>query len=106
MRHCNERHSIVTAQDMGTALKERTLKGTTATVGSIQEQFQTLESNKIPNRSSLNNFEFSGGLCVWKAFSVGPGKFISWTDTPQGKTNLVEEIQFFATKSRRICAKE
>lgn len=107
-RYCNDGHDIVTAQ--GTALRERTVKGTTATVCSIQEQFQTLEINNIPGYSSLHNFEFSeGGLCVWKASGVGLRKLISWTDTvtsPHGETNFVEEIQFFATNYRRIGAKE
>ena len=107
-KYCNEGHDIVAAQDMCTALNERPVKGTTATVCSIKEQFQTLEMNKIPDYSSLHNFEFSeGGLRVWKAFGVGPGKFISWTYiVPQGETNIVEEIPFFATNSRSIGAKE
>ena len=72
-KYCNEGHDIVTAQDMCTALNERPVKGTTATVCSIKEQFQTLQMNKIPDYSSLHNFEFSeGGLRVWKAFGVGP----------------------------------
>ena len=58
---------------MCTALEERPVKGTTATVCSIQEQFQTLEINNIPDYSSLHNFEFSeGGSRVWKAFGVRP----------------------------------
>lgn len=72
-RYCNEGHDIVTAQDMCTALEERPVKETAATVCSIQEQFQTLQINNIPDYSSLHNFEFSeGGSRVWKAFGVRP----------------------------------
>ncbi|KAJ7392270.1 hypothetical protein OS493_013649, partial [Desmophyllum pertusum] len=36
---------------------------------------------EIPNYSNLHNFEFTQeGLRAWKAFNVGPGKFIPWND--------------------------
>ena len=109
-RYCNEGHDIFSAQDMHTALKERPVKGTTAMVCSIQEQNTTLEINKIPNYSNLHNFEFTQeGLRVWKAFNVGPGKFIPWGDivtSPQRKTDLVEEIPFFPTNARQFALRE
>ena len=109
-RYCNERHDICSAQDMHTALKERPVKGTTAMVCSIQEQNTTLEINKIPNYSTLHNFDFTQeGLRVWKAFNVGPGKFIPWGDivtSPQRKTGLVEEIPFFPTNARQFALRE
>ena len=109
-RYCNEGHDVVSAQDMHTALKERPVKGTTATVCIIKEQHITLEINRIPNFSNLHNFEFSQeGLRIWKAFNVGPGKFIPWSDTvicPQSKTGLIEEIPFFATNARQFALKQ
>ena len=109
-RYCNEGHDVVSAQDMHTALKERPVKGTTATVCIIKEQHITLEINRIPNFSNLHNFEFTQeGLRIWKAFNVGPGKFIPWSDTvicPQSKTGLIEEIPFFATNARQFALKQ
>ena len=109
-RYCNEGHDIVSAQDMYTALKERPVKGTTATVCAIQEQCATLEISKIPNYSNLHNFKFTHeGLRVWRAFNVGPGKFIPWNDIvicPQTKRNLLDEIPFFPTTSRRFALRE
>jgi len=109
-RYRNEGHDVVSAQDMYTALKERPVKGTTATVCAIQEQCATLEISKIPNYSNLHNFKFTHeGLRVWKAFNVGPGKFIPWNEIvicPQTKTNVLGEIPFFSTTARRFALKE
>ena len=109
-RYCNEGHDVVSAQDMYTALKERPVNGTTATVCAIQEQCATLEISKIPNYSNLHNFKFTHkGLRVWRAFNVGPGKFIPWNDIvicPQTKTNLLDEIPFFPTTARRFALRE
>lgn len=109
-RYCNEGHDVISAKDMYTALKERPVKSTTATVCAIQEQYATLEMSKIPNYSSLHNFKFMReGLHVWKAFNVGHGKFIPWNDIiiyPQTKTNLLYKIPFFPTTARRFALKE
>ena len=108
--YCNEGHDVVSAENMYTALKERPVKGTTATVCAIQEQCATLEISKIPNYSNLHNFKFTHeGLRVWKTFNVGPGKFIPRNDIvicPQTKTNLLDEIPFFPTTARRFALKE
>ena len=58
-RYCNEGHDIVTAQDMQIALKDRPVRGTTAAVFSLTEESRTLKIKKIPNYSSLHNFEFT-----------------------------------------------
>jgi len=103
-RYCNEGHDVVSAEDMYTALKERRVKGTTATVCAIQEQCATLEISKILIYSNLHNFKFTHEeLRVWKAFNIGPGKFIPWNDfviCPQTKTNLLVEIPFFSATAR------
>ena len=108
--YCNEGHDVVSAEDMYIALKERPVKGTTATVCAIQEQCATLEISKIPNYSNLHNFKFTQeGLRVWKACNVGPGKFIPWNDIvicPQTITNLLDEIPFFPTTARQFALKE
>ena len=105
-RYCNEGHGVVSAKNMYTALKERQVRGTTASVCIVQEQNSTLEIDKIANFNSLHHFEFTQEvLHVWRAFNVGPGKFISWNKIaicPQKKTDLVEEIPFFPTTSRRF----
>ena len=109
-RYRNKGHDVVSAEDMYTALKERPVKGTTATVCAIQEQCTTLEISKILNYSNLHNFKFTHeGLRVWKAFNIGPGKFIPWNDIvicPQTKTNLLVEIPFFPTTAGRFALKE
>lgn len=105
-RYCDEGHDVVCAQHMHTALKERPVKGTTAAVCVVQEKNTTLEASKVPHYSNLHNFEFTQeGLRVWKAFNIGPGKFILWNDfvtCPQTKTDLLEEISFFPTTARQF----
>lgn len=64
-RYCNEGHDIISAKDMYTALKERPVKSTTATVCAIQGQYATLEMSKIPNYSSLHNFKFTREACMY-----------------------------------------
>ena len=109
-RYCNEGHDIVTAQDMHTALKERPVKGTTATVCAIEEQNKTLEINMIKNYSKLHNFKFTtNGLRVWKAFDIGPGKLLSLKDIvicPQEATELKEEFESFPTNARTFGSKK
>ena len=108
--YCNKGHDVVSAEGMYTALKERAVKGTTATVCAIQEQCATLEISKIPNYSNLHNFKFTQeGLRVWIACNVCPGKFIPWNDIvicPQTKTNFLDEIPFFPTTARQFALKE
>ena len=78
-RYCNESHDVVSAKDTKTSyrIERETGQGTTASVCIVQEQNSTLEINKIANFNSLHNFDFTQeGLRVWRAFNVGPGKFI------------------------------
>ena len=107
-RYCNEGNDVVSAKDMHTALKERPVKGTTASVCSVQEQHTTLEIAKIFNFNSLHNFQFTEeGLRVWKAYNVGPGKFIPWNDIVncfQKKTDLLEEVPFFLSSARQFAS--
>ncbi|KAL9954031.1 hypothetical protein ACROYT_G041519 [Oculina patagonica] len=103
-RYCNEGHDVVTAQDMHTALMERPVRGTTASVCCIDEANATLQIKKVTNYSSLHNFEFSpAGLRVWKAFKIENGKLVPWDSiilSSQGATGLKEDKPFFPTTAR------
>ena len=105
-RYCNEGHDIVTAQDMQIALKERPVRGTKAAVFSLTEENRTLKIKKIPNYSSLHNFEFTpDGLRMWKAYNIGIGKLISWDAIvlcPQQATCLTEEKPFFTISTKEM----
>jgi len=99
-RYCNEGNDILCAEDMYKALKERPVKGTTATVCSYSEDNKDLVINKFPGSSAYHNFRFSEeGVRVWKAFGIGPGKIISWNDIyvhHQSPTNLtIHEGHYF-----------
>ena len=110
-RYCNEGHDIITAQDMHTALKERPVHGTTATVCTIEQQNNTLEISAISNYSKLHNFEFTTNalMRVWKAFKIGPEKLLSLESIVkhlQGDTKLKEEVEAFPTNARKFGSKK
>ena len=82
---------------MHTVLKERPVRGMTASVCIVQEQNSPLEINKIANFHSLQNFEFTQeGLRVWRVYKI--------VICPQKNTDLVEEILFFPTTARRFAS--
>ena len=67
--YCNEGIDILTARDMQTAPKKKPGRGTTAGVFCMNDKNITLKLKKIPNFSTMHNFEFTpGGLRMWKAF--------------------------------------
>ena len=103
-RYCNEGHDVVSAKNMHTVLKERTVRGMTASVCIVQEQNSPLEINKIANFHSLHNFEFTQeGLRVWRVYNIGTGKN-KIVICPHKNTDLVEEILFFPTTARRFAS--
>ena len=107
-RFCNEGNDITTATEMRNALKERPVKGTTASVNVVNNDAKDLEVNKITGFSSYHSFRFEDdGVRAWKAYNIGDGKLIlyeTWVAKPQGPTLLeVKEKQgFFDPKSNRV----
>jgi hypothetical protein len=107
-KFCNEGNDITTAAQMRYALKERSVKGTTASVNIVNAEANKLEVKKLEGYSAFHNFCFEcDGVRVWKANGIGDGKLIPygrWQKTPQGPTLLkVEEGQeFFNPSSSRV----
>ena len=107
-RYCNEGHDITTASDMHEALKARQVKGTTATVCQVSQTAQEIKVNRISNFSSLHNFSYEEeGLRISKAYGVGAGKLIPWSQLvihSNGSTMLkeVQSREFFPMLSRAI----
>lgn len=106
-RHCAEGNDILNTSDMRKALKERPVKGTTAAVSILDTSSENLQVHKIKYFSDLHNFKFEEkGLRTWKAYNVGPGKFISWDSLyiqHQGATNMSLQggQEFFNTSETR-----
>ena len=75
-RYINEGHDIKSASDMKAVIDPYGgVKGCQAAVVKVQESSQTMTKHTMSGIQSLNNFSFeSGGLRVWKAYDVGPGK--------------------------------
>ncbi len=80
-QHCCEGHDILTASDMREALSKKKIKGTSASVNIVNEAMKTIEIHKISKFSSFHNFKIEkDGIRMWKAFGIGPGKFISFNN--------------------------
>ena len=90
-RYCDEGNDIQSAHDMREALLKRPVQSVTASVCEVNDKQKTIDVTKIPNFSAYHNFEFEPqGIRVRKAYSVGQGKTINYSDivrTPQGPTS-------------------
>ena len=77
-RWVNERHDVVTAEDMKAALESRGgIKGCRAAVVEVDTTRERNKDSKIPGISVLNNFQYEEcGIRVWKATDIGPGRLI------------------------------
>ena len=93
-RWVNEKHDVLTALDMKTALESHGgLKGCRIAVVKIDPVAENASPpNKIPGISLLNNFAFTkNGIRVWRAYNVGLGKVLLYKDLnvqTQQDTNL------------------
>ena len=91
---------------MRTALSERPVRGTIASVCLVNEIQKTLEVNKMDGFSKYHNFIFElNGIRVWRADGVGKGIVIPYQDTivkPQGPPDLVVDVHFLSVKEARI----
>jgi uncharacterized protein YkvS len=105
-RYCDEGHDILSAKDMKKALLERPVSGVTASVNKIDESKMSAEVKPMKNFNSFHNFEIEEqGLRVRKAYGVGKGKFIPFSDVvvkKQQQTDIQEDDGFFEFNVRTI----
>ena len=92
-RWVNERHDVVTAEDMKAALESHGgIKGCRAAVVEVDTTRERNKDSKIPGISVLNNFQYEElRIRVWKAYDVGPRRLIPNSGLgviPQGDTGL------------------
>ena len=91
-RYCNERNDILSAKNMREALQKRPVKGTTVSVNLVNSEKMQLVVNKQKNFSLFHNFQYeSKGVRVWKAYSIGKGKLVPYSEifeTHQGPTSM------------------
>lgn len=104
-RWVNERHDVVTAEDMKAALESHGgIKGCRAAVVEVDTTRERNKDSKISGISVLNNFQFEeSGIRVWKAYNIGSGRFIPYSDltvASQGDTGL-SVIQPFGPATQR-----
>ncbi|KXJ26973.1 hypothetical protein AC249_AIPGENE9994 [Exaiptasia diaphana] len=74
-RFVNEKHDVVSAEDMKTALESHGgLKGCRITVVELDSSKDLQDDNKIPGISLLYNFSYEqDGIRMWKAYGIGKG---------------------------------
>lgn len=111
-RWVNEKHDVLTASDMKTALESHNgVKGCRAAVVKVDVTAEDNTNKKIPGISLLNNFAFTKhGVRVWRAYNIGLGKVLSYEDlhyNTQQDTKLQVLVEFgppcnqVSTMSRR-----
>lgn len=89
------------------ALQARQVKGTTAAVCEL-DYSQSIQVDRISNFSAFHNFSYEAeGVRVSKAYEIGPGKLIPWSQlNVQGQGPiLVKEVSdqgFFAVTPRQM----
>ena len=95
-RFLNEGNDVKTASDMKAAIESYGgIKGCYAAVCRAQPSAQTMIKHTMTGVQRLHNFSYeNGGMRVWRAYDVGPGKFYSEAQlsrfgAPQGPTELV-----------------
>ena len=81
-RYCEEGHDIQSAADMREAVLERPVQGVTASVCEVNGKLKSIDLTTTSNFSAYHNFEFEPRrIRVRKAYSVGEGKTVNYTDT-------------------------
>ena len=79
-RYCDEGYEILTTSDMYQVPQARQVKGTTAAVCEIVDYSQNIKVDRIRNFSAFHNFSYEAeGVRVSKAYGIGPGKLIPWS---------------------------
>lgn len=92
-RYVNEKHDVISADDMKTALDSHTgVKGCRVAVAEVCSESESKQAVKsIEGISLYNNFSFSedsNNIRVWRSYNIGPGKDVEIEKGFQGPTNL------------------
>jgi hypothetical protein len=103
-RYCDEGHDIVSAKDMKKALLECPVSE--VSVNKIDESKMSAEVKPMKNFNSFHNIEIEEhGLRVRKAYGIGKGKFIPFSDVvvkKQEQADIQEDDGFFKFKVRAM----
>ena len=104
--YSNEGHDILSAKDMRRALIEHPVSGVTASVNKIDVSKMSAEVKPIKYLNGFHNFEIEDqGLRVRKAYGIGRGKFIPFSDIvvkKQEQTDIQEDDGFFEFDMRTM----
>ena len=105
-RYCNEGHDIFSAKDMRKALFEHPVSGFTASVNKVDVSKMSAEVKPMKDFNSFHNFKIEEqGLRVRKAYGIGKGKFIPFSDIvvkKQEQTDIEEDDGFFEFDMRTM----
>lgn len=92
-RYVNEKHDVITADDMKTALDSHTgVKGCRVAVAEVCIDHDSVKTVKsIEGISFLNNFAFNedgASMHTWRSYNIGVGKVVDIESGFQGPTKL------------------
>ena len=94
---------------MHRALKARPVKGCTAAVCELDRTGLEIKVNRISNFSTFHNFSYEeDGLRMWKAYDIGQGKFVSWSDLDVQVPSTIavqsagDDLQFWDVQPRTM----
>ena len=95
------------------ALKARPVKGCTAAVCEVDRSDQEIKVNRISNFSTFHNFSYEEtGLRMWKAFNIGTGKLVLWSELDVQVPSAItlnpasQELQFWDVQPRYVKLQE
>lgn len=105
-RYVNEKHDVVTAEDMKTAIESHGgLTGCRVAVVEVDSSKDLDDTQrKIPGISLLYNFKYEeGGVRMWKAYNIGEGVFLSSSEILGNNQviNPLKMIQPFASRQKQ-----
>lgn len=104
-RYVNEKNDVTTAEDMKKAIESHGgLKGCRVCVVELDSSKDLPDTNKIPGISLLYNFSYEDdGIRTWKAYEIGEGLLLPYTDFLRGQTiDGLKEVLPFSSRARAL----
>ena len=98
--YVNAGHDIETASQMMTAIESSgAMAGVSMTVSGPQPTAMSAPV-KWEGVSFINNIEYSNdGIQVWRAYGIGCGKFLSWSNFCQASTRPLSQLNKLANNA-------
>ena len=102
-RYINEGHDVITAIELKIAIESG--PGSCPKASYVALNPSTTPNVKWDGISLLNNFNYKeSGIRAWRAFNVGPGKLIPWSQF-EGALQIPEFLEILDSPSQSLTSK-